>query len=187
MGCYDQAIANYQKALKLNENSHWSNHNLGVALFHLELFAEAIPFFYRALAIDANLAGSYYYLGCIFSEEQKWDEAIANYQKADLLKDPAPDLKEKLAFALQQRASEDLESALDIYFAVLDNSQNQAAIYRNIANILISQNKLAQALVYAQEAKKLQPELPENIALLHFICQQRSKLYEPSCEFHEIQ
>ncbi|ELS01504.1 putative glycosyltransferase [Xenococcus sp. PCC 7305] len=184
LGCYDQAIANYQKALKLNENSHWSNHNLGVALFHLELFAEAIPFFYRALAIDANLAGSYYYLGCIFSEEQKWDEAIANYQKADLLKDPAPDLKEKLAFALQQRASEDLESALDIYFAVLDNSQNQAAIYRNIANILISQNKLAQALVYAQEAKKLQPELPENIALLHFICQQRSKLYEPSCEFH---
>jgi len=180
---YDKAIANYKKAVELNENSHWSYHNLGVALFNLELLSEAVEFFEQAVAIDANLACSYYYLGYIKFESQEWDNAIAYFRQADILKYSSPDLQEKLAFALQQRASKDLELALNIYFDTLASSNDQAGIYRNIANILIQQTKLAQALVYANEARKLQPKASENIALVKFICQQRSKLYEPSCDF----
>ncbi|MEM9275937.1 MAG: glycosyltransferase, partial [Cyanobacteria bacterium P01_F01_bin.143] len=134
-------------------------------------------------AIDVNMAGSYYYLGSIQFQEEKWDNAIAYFRQADTLQYSSPDLQEKLAFALQQRASSDLESALEIYFNALASSSNPAEIYHNIANILVQQSKLAQALVYANEARKLQPKAEQYINLIKFICQQRSKLYEPSCEF----
>ncbi len=183
---YNEAIANYQKAIQLNESSEWSYHNLGIALFNLELFTEAVPFFRQAIAINGKMADSYDYLGSIFSQEEKWDDAIASYRQADKLKCEFPDLKQKLALALQQRASSDLESALDIYLDALVRSDNQAGIYQNIANILFQQDKFAQALFYANEANKLQPDAAENLALVNFICQQRSKLYEPSFDFEII-
>ena len=183
---YNDAIANYQKAIQLNKNSDWSYHNLGVALFNLKLFTESRSFFQQTIAINNTIASPYYYLGCIYYQKQKWNEAIASWRQAEILEWDSPDLKEKLAWALQQRASLDLESALEIYFDALDHSHNQVDIYRNIANILIQQDKLAQALVYAHEAKKLQPELVENITLVNLICQQRSKLYEPAFDFNII-
>ena len=180
---YHDAIANYQKAIQLNEGYDWSYHNLGVALFNLELFTEAVSFFEQAIAINGNMASCYYYLGCIHFQEQQWDQAIASYRQAKILEWDSPDLRERLAWALQQRANSDLESALDIYFEALNLSNNQVDIYRNIANILFQQAKFDQALVYANEARKLQPEAAENITLFNSICQQRSKLYEPAFDF----
>lgn len=186
LGCYNDAITNYQKAIQLNKGSDWSHHNLGVALFNLELFTEAKSFFHQTIAINDTIASSYYYLGCIHIQEEKWDDAIASFRQAEILEWQSPDLKEKLAWALQQRANCDLESALKIYYDALDDSHNQAKIYHRIANILLQQNKLGQALYYANKAKKIQPEVAENITLINFICQQRSKLYEPSCDFDII-
>ena len=177
---WDDAVGAYQAAIKLNPESTWSYHNLGVALLQLELPQEAVTFFEQVITIDANFVSGYYYLGEAFRLQQKWDEAVTAYRQAAKIQPDFPNLQHTLAATLQQRARADLDAAIDAYHQLLaTTTDTPGVIYQQIAEILASQQQLAQALFYSGAALKSEPENSECLAFYNRISQQRSKLYEP--------
>jgi O-antigen biosynthesis protein len=180
---WDEAVGVYQKAIAFNGHFAWTHHNLGLALLRLELCSEAIPFFRQALEINPNLGIAHYNLGEAFSCLQQWDQAIAFYEKTNKLCGNFPNLKSKLARALQQRVEADQIKALEYYQQALDSTEEQAPVYLGMAQLLAKQERFSEALYCCHQARQLQPQDRLIESLFEQLCAKISKFYEPLLNF----
>jgi len=78
---YTGAAFKLQKALELNPNDKWYNHEKGKAEFYLENYALAIESFDRVLEIDPNYKWSLQFKGDAHFELEQYDESLAAYEK----------------------------------------------------------------------------------------------------------
>ena len=81
-GMYDEAIAEYKKALEINPNDIAAHNNLGGAYSHKGMHDEAIAEHKKALDINPNDAEAHNNLGGAYYEKGMYDEAIAEFKKA---------------------------------------------------------------------------------------------------------
>ncbi|MEB3343440.1 tetratricopeptide repeat protein [Okeania sp.] len=81
-GKFEEAIAAYQFALKLNPYSPWSYYYLGNAFFKLSKFEQAIETYKSALKLNPNVAWFNYDLGLAFYEKGNVKKALIFFQKA---------------------------------------------------------------------------------------------------------
>ncbi len=87
-GEWDEALRCFRRAAELKPDSSLAWNNLGALLLHTQRFAEAIPAFERAIAIDdrpaarSNLGTAYYFAG-------RYEDAVAQYRAAAKLEPEA--------------------------------------------------------------------------------------------------
>jgi len=81
-GMYDEAIAEYEKALEINPNHADAHYNLGVAYGEKGMYDEEIAEYKKALEINPNDAAAHYNLGAAYRRKGMYDAAIAEYKKA---------------------------------------------------------------------------------------------------------
>ena len=82
IGMYDEAIAEFKKALILNPNHAGVHYDLGIAYCMKGMYDEAMAQFNKALAFDPNDAEAHCGLGVVYGSKGMLDEAIVEYKKA---------------------------------------------------------------------------------------------------------
>jgi O-antigen biosynthesis protein len=161
----------FQQAIALQPQFSWSHNNLGDALIHLEDWQAAAAAFQQAIALNPAFHWSHYNLGEALVQLEQWDGAIAAYQTALELQPNLPQGQRKIADALHQRAKADQIKALAYYQQAIaqhpDDLQNyhraialqpdKADFYVQLADALVRQNNPTGAVIFYQQAQKLQP------------------------------
>ena len=79
---YDQAIAEYSKAIEINPNYADAYYNRGLVYDDLKEYSQAIADYSKAIEINPNYADAYYNRGLIHYNLKEYDQAIADYSQA---------------------------------------------------------------------------------------------------------
>lgn len=80
-GKYDEAIAKYNAAIKLDSTYANAYYEIGYTLFSSGNETEAIPYLQKVLALQPKSAGAYDMLGSIYDDQKEPDKALENYKK----------------------------------------------------------------------------------------------------------
>ena len=134
---YRTAIEKYMSITPASEDSL-----LGIAASYqaLENYNQAIEYYKKAMAISSKNAEIPYYIGYLFSEQQKWDLA-SEYLKKSLLINPESEAKNLLPYVMQNLTlaeyteavslfeKNEFESALTKFNEVLKKEVNNAFAY----------------------------------------------------------
>jgi len=78
----DEAIAEYRKAIKIDQRFGAAHIGLGKALHERGQPDEAIAEYRKAIALEPEVALAHNNLGVSLRDKRQWDEAIAEYRKA---------------------------------------------------------------------------------------------------------
>ncbi len=130
---YDEAIQDYDEAIKLDPNYKEAFFNRGLALAVLEKFDEAIQDYDEAIKLDPNYKEAFFNRGLALAALDKFDEAIKDYDEAIKL-----DPKNKEAFynkGLALVALGKCSEAIKAYdeAVTLDPNYNDAIVARESA------------------------------------------------------
>jgi len=108
---YDQAIADYNKALKLNPKYVEAYNNRGNAYGNKRDYDRAIADYNKTLELNPNCAEAYYFRGIANHNKRDYARAIADYGKAIQLKPDyaAPYEKRKIIYREQDEAKKQEE------------------------------------------------------------------------------
>lgn len=79
---FNEAIAQWEDALRMNPNVAEIHHNLGNAYAHQNLPDKAIESLKQALFIDPTLVEAYNKMGCIFYDQGNREMAISSWNQA---------------------------------------------------------------------------------------------------------
>ncbi len=82
MGCFDEAINNFNWALEIEPINKAIYNNLGIALDETGRLNEAIIAFTNAIGIDNQFKEAHNNLGVSLDKKGNWEESISQYQKA---------------------------------------------------------------------------------------------------------
>jgi TolB-like protein/DNA-binding winged helix-turn-helix (wHTH) protein/lipoprotein NlpI len=79
------AVADYRRAISLNPNVAEAHHNLGAELTHIGLHDQAIEEFRTTLRLDPQNDGAKYRLGRALWQSQRFEEALQNYDRYNIV------------------------------------------------------------------------------------------------------
>ena len=80
-GKYDEAIAKYKEALKIDPEYSSAYHEISYSLFSAGRGKEAIPYLEKLLNLDPKSGGAYDMMGSIYDDDKQPDKAIEYYKK----------------------------------------------------------------------------------------------------------
>jgi Flp pilus assembly protein TadD len=155
---FDEAIVQYQEALKLRPNFLEARSNFANMLLDHGRAGEAVVQFQKLLEIKPDLAEADYSLGVALADCGRFDEAIAHYQKAVAVKPNYVDAHYNLAAALAARAR--FSEAVTHYHRAVELEPDSADARNNLARLLAtcpeaSIRNGAEAVALAQRAVEL--------------------------------
>jgi tetratricopeptide (TPR) repeat protein len=82
LGKYEQAIASYEKAIRIDPDYEKAWYNKGLSLKNLGRYNESIDCFNKTIKINKDSWESFYNIGFILKELGKYDDAIKNFDNA---------------------------------------------------------------------------------------------------------
>jgi tetratricopeptide (TPR) repeat protein len=91
-GQYDQAISQFQEAIRLKADFAEAHSNLGIALFDQGQTDAAISQFQEAIRLDPDYAKAYNNLGIAFAMRNQIDKAIRQFREANRINPYTPKL-----------------------------------------------------------------------------------------------
>jgi tetratricopeptide (TPR) repeat protein len=151
-----EAIACYQRAVRLNPDHFLARLNLAVAQLQQGQLADAEANIRWALRLRPEHAEAHNCLGNILVQQRKPDAALASYEKTLRLDPRHADAHNNLANVLRQRAR--LEEALDHYEASLRLKPASAITQKNAGAVLAELERYDEARQHLQEALRLKPD-----------------------------
>ena len=80
---YDEAIAEFKKALELNQKHYDAHFNLGVVYYAKNMPDESIAELKKAIEVNPNEPKAYYNIAFAYVAKEKVEEAISEYKKSD--------------------------------------------------------------------------------------------------------
>lgn len=115
---YEKAIANYKKALSLNDK-HYSGHfNLGVAYQQTDKVDRAIQEFQKAIEIAPKAPAAHLSLGLAFKAKGEWDKANKELEEANKLNPGDSQVLYQLGTVKEKLGQKDV--AIQIYQSAVD-------------------------------------------------------------------
>ena len=138
-GQIDEAIRQYQEALRLKPDYAIAHNNLGIALGKKGQTDEAIRQFQEALRLKPDYADAHYNLGVALDEKGQIDEAIRQYQEAIRLKPDHAEAHYNLGIALAKKGQTD--EAISQYQEALRLKPDDANAHNNLGVALVRKAK----------------------------------------------
>lgn len=157
MGNFEEAIAAYQFALKLNQSSPWSYYYLGNALVKLSKFEQAIEAYKSALKINPNVAWFNHDLGLAYNQLLLIDEAISCYQRTIAINPDFYKFHYDLGLVLYQKGN--VEEALIYFKKAVELYPEFASGYKQLGDCFLKKEQLSAAIKSYQTAFQLKPNL----------------------------
>lgn len=153
---YDQAEAYYQEATALSPNNAalWNDY----ALLRVERDngAGAEELFAKSLSIDSQYINTYILRGNFYLQEERWEEALSDYENATALDGASIPALSGEAFALAKL--ERLPEAIDKNLQILAVDPMDFTAQKNLALLYRDSGQLDEALRYANSALTVAPE-----------------------------
>jgi tetratricopeptide (TPR) repeat protein len=155
-GQLDEAIAHYQRALRINPHYVDAHMNLGVVLAKRGRLDEAIAQCQRAVEIAPDDAQGHNNLGLILAGRGRLDEAIAQYQWALQISPDLVKTHDNLGLALADRGR--LDEAIAQYQQALEIQPDDAEAHNNLGLALKKNGRLGEAIAHYQRALEINPD-----------------------------
>jgi CHAT domain-containing protein/tetratricopeptide (TPR) repeat protein len=157
-GKYDEAIANYQEALRLDSTDQNSYIGLGASFYQKKDFQEAETVYRTLLSINPDNAFPYILLGDVLLGQKKFEEAVDAYRKAYQYFPSDNYVKQKLEEAISAQSQ--------ITYSNNQASEQSALELFNLGVIASDSKNYDQAIEYYQRALgSIQSEQPVAIAI----------------------
>ncbi|QGZ88527.1 tetratricopeptide repeat-containing S1 family peptidase [Microcystis aeruginosa] len=152
---YELALADYNKAIKLDSNDAYAYNNRGNLYYDQQKYDLALADFTKAIELNRNFAEAYLGRGVVYYLQQKYELALADFNKAI-------ELDSKLAMAYYNRGNlyfnqQKYELALADYSKAIEINRNYANAYNNRGNLYQDQKKYELALADYSKAIELNP------------------------------
>jgi protein O-GlcNAc transferase len=155
-GQYEEAIFQFDRALRINPDVADAHGNRGNALTKLKRLEEALESFNNAIALDQTEAATFNNRGSVLKELKRFEEAVANYDRAIALK---PDFVEALSNrgnALYQL--ERFNEALADHDCSIALKPDHAEAHFNRGIVLAALKRMDEALASYDHAIALKPD-----------------------------
>ena len=158
-GKYEEAIAEWKKALELSPNDDKAHHNLGLLLVSQGKFEEAIPHFEKTLAINPRYPGAHGSLGVALIGAGKTAQATGEFEKAIEIDPASAEAHNNLGRALAGQGKLDL--AIAQFEKALEITPGAAAIHGNLAIALEKAGRGDEAIAHFRKALEIDPDSPD--------------------------
>ena len=158
-GQINEAIRQYQEAIRLKADSIEARNNLGVALGRKGQMDEAIKQFQEAIRLKPDYADPHNGLGIAFDKGGQIDEAIRQLQEAIRLKPDHADAHYNLGVAFYQQGR--TAEAIRQFQEVIRLKPDHAEAHNNLGTALGLGGQTAEAIRQFQEALRLKPDYAE--------------------------
>ena len=155
-GKMDEAIAQYQEAIRLKPSYADPYYNLGTALAKQGQTAEAIRQFQEYIQRRPNDADGHYDLATAFYNEGQLDEAISQYREAIRLKPDHADAYINLGIALGRKGQ--LDEAIQQFREVIRLKPDFAKVHNNLGIALLNKGQIDEAIQQFRDAIRLDPQ-----------------------------
>jgi tetratricopeptide (TPR) repeat protein len=152
---FNEAIAEYRKAIELDPLYANPHNGLGLTLSDQDSTEKAIAEFRKAIELDPLYAKPHNNLGNVLSAQAKTEEAIAEYRKAIEL-DPL-DARPHNALGKVLSAQGKTEEAIAEYRKGIELDPRIASARNALGNTLSDQGKIEDAIAEYRNAIKLDP------------------------------
>ena len=165
LGRADEAIGEYESALRLKPGSAEAHNNLGNALTRLGRAAEAVPHYEAALRLAPQSADAHNNFGNALLRLGRLSEARTHYETALRLHPDFADAHNNLGNVLAQLG--EFASAAGHYEAALQARPDLADAQANLGNVFAQTGRLAEAIAHYEAALRLRPDFAiarENLA-----------------------
>lgn len=151
-----EAIACYERSLKLNPNLSQAHHNLGEIYSREEKWQAAILSYQTAIQLNPEFSWSHHSLGKAFANIQQWEKAISSYKEALQLNPQAAVTYHCLGDALVNQKQ--LDKAIFAYQKSTELQPETWVVHHKLANIFQEKGELDAAILAYHEAIKLNPD-----------------------------
>jgi tetratricopeptide (TPR) repeat protein len=186
-GKYDDAIAEWRKALEMNPSDASMHLNLGVALSRAGRALEALEEYRKGLAKNPNDPDLYSHIGMALSESGRYVDAIAHFEKGLSLqsKDVSPADRATVYDHLgrARAGTGDMNGAIKDFAEANKLHPNFGPYLYDNALALTQVDRLDEAQQLVEAAVKAMPELVEAHELLGGLYGKKRRLAEAGREY----
>ncbi len=158
-GRVQEAIAQYEQALRIKPDYAAAQYNLGNALLRIGKLHDAIEHYEQAARLQPSVAVVHYNLGNALSQARQDEEAITQYEQALRIKPDYAEAHYNLGNALLQ-VDKRLE-AIGHYEQAVQINPDYAEAYNNLGYALLQAGKAEEAIQQLREALRLRPNTAE--------------------------
>ncbi len=155
-GQFDEAIAEFQKALELEPDNVDAQRNLGTAYFDQGKWEKAVVAYERAIEIDPNWDEAYGELAAVYAKLGRLEEAVAAGEKAiELIPDEA---SAHLNLGVAYKNQGQIDKAIIEYEKAIELDPDLSMPHYNLGIIYSGQGRLDEAVAEWEETIKLAPD-----------------------------
>lgn len=154
-GLLNEAVAEYEKALLLNDAEPNVLNSLGVCYAQLERMDRAMEYFDRAADAAPDDFMAHFNRGCALAAAGRDDDATRSLERSLELQPDHGDTMTQLG--LLARAKGDIAGAADLLGRAAKAEGRRSAVYRHLGEVLMAQGRLAEAEDAYNLAVKHQP------------------------------
>jgi tetratricopeptide (TPR) repeat protein len=158
-GQTDEAIRQYDEALRLKPDDATAHANLGMALARKGQTDAAIRQYQEALRLKPDYAEPHYSLGNVLARAGQIDDAMREYQEAVRLNPDYAAAHNNLGFALARKGQ--MDQAIREYQEAIRLKPDYAGAHYNLAFALIRLGQTNEAIRHLQETIRLKPDYAE--------------------------
>ena len=151
----DQAVPVYGEVLARNPKSIVAFENLALCLMSLGQAGKAAQMLERALDIAPENATLWDLLGTAWTEQNRFPNAIAAFQKAIQLDETVPEAHNSIGGVLLRRG--DFARSEPALRKAIELEPNYAEAHNNLANLLSSTARFEEARYHFEAALRIQP------------------------------
>lgn len=163
---FENSINFFRESTELDANNQKARKGLSVALaakgtdlLFKDQLAGARSYFIEALKFDAQNAGAYYGLGQVFSEEDKDNEALTNFEAAIKANPGLTEIYVPLGILYFQKG--EIAKADELLTKAVASSAGDAETQLFIGMIRSSQNRNQEAIASFERARAIDATIPE--------------------------
>ncbi len=183
-GQIDEAISQYQEAIRLKPDYAGFQYNLGVAFNKKGRTDEAISQFQEAIRLAPDYAEAYNNLGSVLVAKGQIDEAISQFRKAIRLKPDDAEIQYNLGIALGRKGQ--IDEAISQFQEAIRLNPDYAEAHYSLGAALGRKGQTDEAISQYREAIRLKPDYAEAHNNLGIIFGQKGQTEEAIRQFREV-